>query len=268
MSERELIGRLNVDLAWQSGWWDTACSPEESTVWGRQAQPSSLEMHLLGRRYSLVLEEELSAEDGDSGLLYVEDWDITEKDLHAINEGLERRADETDRELKASATGFAWRLGLLWIHGPTGVQEIQASTSVDYRTTFAKGVDPYEQISADVYNSVSAEDLERNGWMKPSMNDAKIQPHQGSIALEQGFDTVYDWLAGSEPLELVTEAGTSFTAKARVVAKGKHLGERVILFLRHGSESARCYACCWNHYYNCNRTRIGMYCKAVDEAVD
>ena len=25
-------------------------------------------------------------------------------------------------------------------------------------------------------------------------------------------------------------------------------------------------ACCWGHYYNCNRTQIGMYCAALDQA--
>ena len=42
-------------------------------------------------------------------------------------------------------------------------------------------------------------------------------------------------------------------------------GRKVIRFRQGGREYARVYACCWGHYYNCNRTRIGKYCQALDE---
>jgi hypothetical protein len=65
--------------------------------------------------------------------------------------------------------------------------------------------------------------------------------------------------------------GTPFIAKATVAEKGPHSGERVIVFLseKNGkrSESARIYECCWGHYYNCYGTRIGMYCKALDNSI-
>ncbi|MDX1446801.1 glycosyltransferase family 2 protein, partial [Lishizhenia sp.] len=45
-------------------------------------------------------------------------------------------------------------------------------------------------------------------------------------------------------------------------------GEEVIRFMQHGKEYARTYKCCWGRYYNCNRTRIGMYCVALDDAME
>jgi len=39
----------------------------------------------------------------------------------------------------------------------------------------------------------------------------------------------------------------------------------VIRFFHNGREYGRAYECCWGHYYNCNRTRIGMYVRALDE---
>jgi hypothetical protein len=63
--------------------------------------------------------------------------------------------------------GLSWRLGLLWIQGFGGSRELQAHTTVDYGTTLTPQVrDLYEQIALDLYNSVSLEDLESNGWLK------------------------------------------------------------------------------------------------------
>jgi hypothetical protein len=55
--------------------------------------------------------------------------------------------------------------------------------------------------------------------------------------------------------------GTKFTVEA-----AESVGRQVIRFRQGGREYARAYKCWWGHYYNCNRTRIGMYCAALDAA--
>lgn len=55
---------------------------------------------------------------------------------------------------------------------------------------------------------------------------------------------------------------TEFTAEAAV----SKIGKRVIRFYQQGKEYARAYKCCWGHYYNCSRARIGIYCSALDAA--
>ena len=61
----------------------------------------------------------------------------------------------------------------------------------------------------------------------------------------------------------MTNRETDFVAQAEITQKGPHTGEKVIRFMQDNKEYARAYECCWGHYYNCNRTRIGMYCAAL-----
>ena len=95
-----------------------------------------------------------------------------------------------------------------------------------------------------------------------------FEPHQGNVHLDCNFDRMWDFLKAKGELCLQTEVeGKPFIAKATVALRGKHEGERVIVFLHEKAgkrtESAREYECCWGHYYNCYGTRIGMYFKAL-----
>ena len=81
------------------------------------------------------------------------------------------------------------------------------------------------------------------------------------------YDEAYAWLGLRGSSKLVTKAGTHFEAFATKGRKGERLDEPVIKFFQDGEEFGRPYACCWGHYYNCNCTRIGMYCKAIDNAI-
>jgi hypothetical protein len=93
------------------------------------------------------------------------------------------------------------------------------------------------------------------------------EPHEGTVSLSHGFAPAYYWPRSKGELILATAAGTSFTACAQATTRGQHAGEQVVRFFQGGTEFARAYKCCWGHYYNCNRTRIGMYCVALDWAV-
>lgn len=95
-----------------------------------------------------------------------------------------------------------------------------------------------------------------------------FEPHEGTLQLINKFQKAYKWLDKLGPTHLKTKSGTRFIAKANITQKGPHNGEEVIRFMQGGKEYARAYDCCWGHYYNCNRTRIGMYCAAVDLAID
>jgi len=92
-----------------------------------------------------------------------------------------------------------------------------------------------------------------------------IERHGGSEERAHTFDRAWERLNASSAQQLTTRAGTPFVAGAAITTKGKRRGERVIRYFQDGQEYGRCYECCWEHYYNCNRTRIGMYSKAVDE---
>lgn len=95
-----------------------------------------------------------------------------------------------------------------------------------------------------------------------------FEPHEGTVELRNPFEGVHEWLAARDELGLTTGRGTGFTTRAAVAIRGGHKGEPVIRFFQGGSEYARAYECCWGHYYSCNRTRIGMYCKALDGQMD
>jgi hypothetical protein len=92
-----------------------------------------------------------------------------------------------------------------------------------------------------------------------------IERHQGEAALQSSFERAHAWLERNGDVELATAAGTQFTAKATRASRGAHASAATIRFFQSGVEFARAYGCCWGRYYNCNRTRIGMYCEALDE---
>jgi hypothetical protein len=91
-----------------------------------------------------------------------------------------------------------------------------------------------------------------------------VEKHQGWEERVHTFDQVWERLNDADPQRITTSAGTTFVAKAAIATRGKRKGERVIRYLQNGQEYGRCYDCCWHHYYNCNRTRIGMYSRALD----
>jgi hypothetical protein len=94
-----------------------------------------------------------------------------------------------------------------------------------------------------------------------------FEPHEGTLLLKNEFKKAYNWLEKHRLSELKTKRGTDFVAQAGITQKGPHTGEKVILFMHDNKESARAYECCWGRYYNCNRTRIGMYCSALDDVI-
>ncbi len=94
-----------------------------------------------------------------------------------------------------------------------------------------------------------------------------IKPHEGSVSYANTFMKAYDWLDKHGPIELLTKKKTPFVVESSIVTRGPHVGEAVIIFRQGKMEYARSYECCWGHHHNCNRTRIGMYCSALDKAL-
>jgi hypothetical protein len=96
--------------------------------------------------------------------------------------------------------------------------------------------------------------------------------HEGDIQRTNSFRVAHAWLLRSGPVELRTTGNCVFTAEAAVCSSGAHAGESVIRFFQlrdhKPQEFGRCYPCCWEHYYNCNRTRIGMYVQPLDAAIE
>ena len=95
-----------------------------------------------------------------------------------------------------------------------------------------------------------------------------FEAHEGTVDLETTFESAHKWLLSRGETVLTTAAGTCFTARAALTHRGPHKGEPVIRFFQSDTDYGRAYACCWGHYYNCNKTRIGMYCKALDSQMD
>jgi len=89
-----------------------------------------------------------------------------------------------------------------------------------------------------------------------------IEAHAGSVELHHSFQKVNDWLR-EKGATLNTEAGTAFQARSAIARDGRP----VLRFFQNNREYARAYECCWGRYVNCNRTLIGMYCKALDDAL-
>jgi|GEM_PF-1884680 len=95
-----------------------------------------------------------------------------------------------------------------------------------------------------------------------------IEKHQGLEERAHTFWEAWGKLERAGDQQLTTRVGTRFVARAAVTTKGPRKSERVIRYLLRGLESGRSYECCWEHYYNCNRTRIGMYSASVDEWIE
>ena len=58
-----------------------------------------------------------------------------------------------------------------------------------------------------------------------------VKPHEGTIALRNGFDKVWKALGKKGEANLRTDKkGTPFIAKAGIAQKGPHRGRRVIFF--------------------------------------
>ena len=93
------------------------------------------------------------------------------------------------------------------------------------------------------------------------------EPHEETVILRHVFDQAHKWLCAKGEVAITTAAGTDFTARAELTKRGPHAGEPVIRFFQGRVEYGRSYECCWGHYYNCYRTRIGMYCRALDLAI-
>jgi uncharacterized protein YjbI with pentapeptide repeats len=112
-----------------------------------------------------------------------------------------------------------------------------------------------------------------SGWSGPQFASARwgtgdnmvVKPHQGDERRQHSFEEAWYRLAELGGAELTTSAGTAFSARATVTSRGARKGQRVIRYFQQGREYARCYECCWEHYYNCYGTRIGMYGTAADE---
>ena len=90
----------------------------------------------------------------------------------------------------------------------------------------------------------------------------KIQPHDGTVQTKCDFAKVFCFLVTNGKLDLKTSRGKKFTAEATESRE-----RSVVKFRQDGKEYAKAYECCWGHEYNCIRTRIGMYCRALDTKV-
>lgn len=92
--------------------------------------------------------------------------------------------------------------------------------------------------------------------------------HEGTIQMIHLFNEAWSFVKKEEGINLKTEREkTPFRAEAKYTTRGKHKGEKVIIFYQKNEEYARSYPCCWGHRENCNRTWIGMYCKALDNFI-
>ena len=92
-----------------------------------------------------------------------------------------------------------------------------------------------------------------------------FKAHEGILDLAHSFFDAWNAADPYGSMRLETSTGSSFRVLNSVTSRGLHKGEKTLRFLKGKQEFARAYPCCWDHYYNCNRTRIGMYCIALDE---
>lgn len=104
-------------------------------------------------------------------------------------------------------------------------------------------------------------DSDRKGTRGMKTAKTIIRAHDGNAEREASFSHAFALLRRGGGMVLKTSMGTPFTARAADSRKGP-----VIRFFQGEIEYARAYECCWIHYYNCNRTRIGMYCDVLDLA--
>jgi len=94
-----------------------------------------------------------------------------------------------------------------------------------------------------------------------------FEPHEGDVDLRNSFSEAWYFLLGAGEVELRTDRGADFKANSSITSSGPHKGEKTIRFMKGKQESARSYPCCWGHYYNCYGTRLGMYCKTLDNLI-
>jgi hypothetical protein len=90
-----------------------------------------------------------------------------------------------------------------------------------------------------------------------------IKKHGGIVSVKHTFDEAYVYLENNNNLELLTQSGKLFIARAAITKKGN----RVIRFFRNNLERTRAYECCWGYYYNCSTSGFGMYAKPLDSAI-
>ncbi len=93
------------------------------------------------------------------------------------------------------------------------------------------------------------------------------EPHEGNMALRNGFSAVHHWLQLNGQVELSTQRGLRFSAKATEAFRGLRKGEKVIRFYLGTRELARAYDCCWGHLANCSGVSIAGYVKPLDHVV-
>lgn len=101
---------------------------------------------------------------------------------------------------------------------------------------------------------------------------AKYEIHQRTVALNNNFDKVWEYLNNKCEVTLRTEKNRiSFIALASKAVRGKHEGEKLIRVLNAETRKASAYVfkCCWGYHTNCygDGTRIGMYCEVLDSLV-
>lgn len=93
-----------------------------------------------------------------------------------------------------------------------------------------------------------------------------FKPHEGTLELAYSFSDAWNVVDSNKGMRLETRTGSPFTVVNSFASRGLHKGEKTLRLFKGEQEFARAYQCCWGHYYNCNRTRIGMYCRALDVA--
>jgi hypothetical protein len=86
-----------------------------------------------------------------------------------------------------------------------------------------------------------------------------MPPHSGTVTNSKTFATAYRMIQEHSESIYTTAFGTRFTVEARLIQKGHHKRQKVIIFKQDGKEMARAYECCWGHKTNCNRTYIDSY---------
>jgi len=87
-----------------------------------------------------------------------------------------------------------------------------------------------------------------------------VTAHQDEVHLLHTFNEVWNYFQENGSIDVITSVGTRFAANSSITRDGRPVAR----FFQKGIEYARAYECCWGHYYNCNRTRFGMYAKALD----
>jgi hypothetical protein len=101
--------------------------------------------------------------------------------------------------------------------------------------------------------------------MEKSINQRRM------VELIKSFEEVWESLCGRN-IELETDAGTPFVAKAKFAKRRNCPAIEVLVFLRNAGngklkECSRCYSEDWGYYFNHlgkEGQRIGMFCKAID----